>query len=239
MSTSGHDYDYGIPAEEPTSAPAAGDAAAPVPPPAGQPAPPPVPPSAPPPPSPRHTGRTILWAALAAAAVLAIVVAAGALFLLRPWEPGGPPTATTPAAPSAPGGSATAPALPPTDIDGVSIAPVSVVTGITSVGRGDLELHPEGEFVAVELEITNGSDQPVFWNGDMELADSAGAVHAPSPEASMRFDSDAVASATIPPGETATVVLVYDVPIGTTPAEGRIALSPGSGGGTGSVSLTS
>ena len=41
----------------------------------------------------------------------------------------------------------------------------------------------------------------------VELADSAGAVHAPSPEASMRFDSDAVASATIPPGETATVSL--------------------------------
>lgn len=241
----GHDYSYGTsaggpsPDAAPPMDPLTGSAAVrPAPgsfaPPVGAPAPRPRRPAPAPPATPRRRGPLI--ALLIGGVVLAlVVVTAGVWLFLRPTDPAAGPAATassTAAAdPSAAVGSEVT-------VDGVRFTVTGIETGAQAVGRSSERRTPAaGEFVAITLEIDNPTGRSVLWNLDMSLVTADGTEVEPDPEASEAYVADSRTSVTVRPGTTAAVHLVYDVPTGSAPGEGRISLSGGSGGGTGTLPL--
>ncbi|WP_147915481.1 DUF4352 domain-containing protein [Ruania zhangjianzhongii] len=103
-----------------------------------------------------------------------------------------------------------------------------VETGQESIGDGFLSEEAQGQYVLVEVTVTNtGSEEATFYDGDQLLIDTEGREHSSDSGAWMYLDEDEGFFVTdINPGNTTAGVLVFDIPTDATPAS--ITLSDGS-----------
>ena len=85
--------------------------------------------------------------------------------------------------------------------------------------------------------LLNDGDEVLFWDRAMDLVGTDGATHTADGEATSAYDSDADDNLIIPPGETANVKIVYDVPIGTSPESATVRISRGGDETTGTLPL--
>lgn len=185
-------------------------------------------PSAPP----RRRGL-LIGLGIGALVVVLAIAATGVYLVVRSLSsdgdaPAGPATA----APSAGTSGQTV------EIDGIAVTVSSLETALTAVGDTSHRVTPKaGEFIAVVLTVQNSSDRPLSWSRSMDLMTADGAEHPADAAASQAYVSGGQGAKIIGAGQSSEVVLVYDVPIGSTPQEGRITLPAANGGGTGSLPL--
>lgn len=195
----------------------------------GAPRPRPAAPAAPEPSTRRR--RLLIGGAVASVCALALLLGSGALLLARPWEDTG--EADAGAATSV---AAAAPARTVT-VDDATVTVTSLESGLSQVGSGADRRDAEGEYVAIVATVANDGDEVLFWDRAMDLVGTDGATHTADGEATSAYDSDADDNLIIPPGETANVKIVYDVPIGTSPESATVRISRGGDETTGTLPL--
>lgn len=181
--------------------------------------------------APPRRRRLLIGGAIASVFALALLLGAGALLIARPWE--STEAADTGSATSAPAAATARTAT----VDDATVTVTSLETGLAQVGSGADRLDAEGEFVAIVATVSNDGDEVVFWDRTMDLVGADGASHTADGAATAAYESTADDTLIIPPGETATVKLVYDVPIGTDPASATVRISRGGAETTGDLPL--
>jgi hypothetical protein len=104
---------------------------------------------------------------------------------------------------------------------------VALETGVSRVSDQLWESTADGEFVVLDVYVTNltGEPQTVYGN-DFALTDGEGRSFASSDDTFLALE-DAFLSETINPGVTVMGTLAFDVPVGTTPVS--LELIPGWG----------
>ncbi|NKY57426.1 DUF4352 domain-containing protein [Nocardia flavorosea] len=115
--------------------------------------------------------------------------------------------------------------------DGADIAPAGsevrdgkfafVVTEVEppakSVGGDYLSKTAQGEFILVHIDVVNTSDRPQSYFGDnQKLIDARGREFSNDTEAEIYLNDDVYTD--INPGNKFSVILAFDVPVGTAPA---------------------
>jgi hypothetical protein len=121
----------------------------------------------------------------------------------------GEPTGTATDAPSTPveGGEATDGPLGFT-VHGVEMGSTVVAS------NAPIEKNAQGQYAVVHMTVTNISDQHTAFVGTFQKLTAAGATYNIDDEATFYLDSGL---AELPPGATADVSVVFDVPPGTVP----------------------
>ncbi|GAA1490354.1 DUF4352 domain-containing protein [Brachybacterium sacelli] len=176
----------------------------------------------------------VLIASLAVVAALILVVAiGGSILAYRALSPdpseGAAPEATADGGDSAAGEVA---------IGEVTVREVSTEPGVQSVGdAGAGAVEAEGEFVVVTLEVDNATDATVSIDGHETLRTADGETYETDSDASRKHIGEGKAYGTVGPGESATFHLVYDVPIGSEPAEVEIDFAENASAGDGILPL--
>ena len=95
-----------------------------------------------------------------------------------------------------------------------------VAAGSTELGDQYLSTTAQGQFILVEMSVANtGSDPSFFYEGDVSLQDADGNTYSPDSEAGIyaSTDSQSMLLDEINPGNTASGVIVYDVPADVSP----------------------
>lgn len=95
-----------------------------------------------------------------------------------------------------------------------------VESGVTELGDEYLGTTAQGQFILVEMSVANtGSEPSFFFEGDVSLQDADGNTYSPDSEAGIyaSTDNEVMLLEEINPGNTATGVIVYDVPADVTP----------------------
>ena len=110
----------------------------------------------------------------------------------------------------------------------------AVEDGPATIGDADINTEPRGKFVLVTMTVTNNSDSPrslpganqylIDMDGRRASADTAAARHLPDDAQSLYAEID--------PGNTATGIVVFDVPADATPAGLELHQSASSDGVT-------
>lgn len=145
-----------------------------------------------------------------------------------------------PAAPAAPGAPA-APAKSGTSIAGIG-TPVrdgkfeftvtGIEAGLPSVGDNPyLMQKAQGQFVVVTMTVQNTGNEPKGISPtDQKLFDAQGRKFTADPTAAINLDSDVPLWDQINPGNSVTLKVVYDMPVGAVPASMELHDSMFSGG---------
>jgi hypothetical protein len=95
-----------------------------------------------------------------------------------------------------------------------------VQTGVSQVGDEFLGSTAQGQYILVDIAVKNtGSSPSYFFEDDVKLLDDAGNTYATDSEASLytRESGDVFLLEEINPGNTASGVLVFDVPADASP----------------------
>lgn len=144
----------------------------------------------------------------------------------------------TTAAPAAPGAPAAAPE------DDVAAAGSAVRDGkfeftVTAIDPpvkvvGDnpyLQKTAQGQYILVHLTVTNiGNKAQSYWANNQKLIDDQGREFENDTMAGINVNEDTAMTSDINPGNSVQVVVVFDVPAGTTPAALELHDSAFSGG---------
>ncbi|MGW4636160.1 DUF4352 domain-containing protein [Nocardia sp. NPDC004415] len=144
----------------------------------------------------------------------------------------------TTAAPTAPGAPAAAPE------DDVAAAGSAVRDGkfeftVTAIDPpvkvvGDnpyLQKTAQGQYILVHLTVTNiGNKAQSYWANNQKLIDDQGREFENDTMAGINVNEDTAMTSDINPGNSVQVVVVFDVPAGTTPAALELHDSAFSGG---------
>lgn len=166
--------------------------------------------------------RGLLIAAIALAAVLVLVVAVGggilAVRALTSEDPQGGAATPGSEAPAAPAGAGEV------QLGEVTVTEVSTEVGVRSVGEGSTAVEPEGEFVIVTIEVANGSEAGVSIRENVTLETADGESIAADADAGRVHVADTEHFGLLGAGDTESFHMVYDVPIGSTPAALRLDL---------------
>ena len=156
--------------------------------------------------------RGLLIAAIALAAVLVLIVAVGGgILAVRAL------TSDDPQGGAAPSGSASA-GTGEVQLGEVTVTEVSTEVGVRSVGEGSTAVEPEGEFVIVTIEVANGSEAGVSIRENVTLETADGQSIAADADAGRVHVADTEHFGLLGAGDTESFHMVYDVPIGSTPA---------------------
>lgn len=90
-------------------------------------------------------------------------------------------------------------------------------TGITYVGSEGWGEAPQGQFVTVDVEVTNtGTSAEYFWEDEQKLIDDQGREHSTS-SSSYLLDENHLWLTEVNPGNTARGSLLYDIPADAEP----------------------
>ena len=95
-----------------------------------------------------------------------------------------------------------------------------VESGVPELGDEYLGTTAQGQFILVEMSVANtGSEPSFFFEGDVSLQDADGNTYSPDSEAGIyaSTDNEVMLLEEINPGNTATGVIVYDVPADVSP----------------------
>ncbi|SLM99019.1 DUF4352 domain-containing protein [Brevibacterium yomogidense] len=95
-----------------------------------------------------------------------------------------------------------------------------VESGVSELGDEYLGTTAQGQFILVEMSVANtGSEPSFFFESDVSLLDADGNTYSPDSEAGIyaATDNDVMLLEEINPGNTATGVIVYDVPADVSP----------------------
>ncbi|WP_280398076.1 DUF4352 domain-containing protein [Nocardia carnea] len=104
-----------------------------------------------------------------------------------------------------------------------------VELAVKTVGGDYLSKTAQGEFVLVHIDVTNTSDQPQsYFGSNQKLIDAQGREFANDTEAEIYLNDDVYTD--INPGNKFSVILAFDVPVGTIPAALEFHDSAFSGG---------
>lgn len=181
----------------------------------------------------RRPRGLLLGLGIGALVVVLALAGAGIFLVARVLSPGDEaPAASGTAAPSASVPSSSV------EIAGIRVGVTSMETALPAVGDTRTRVTPEsGEFIAIVLTVENSSDRAIAWNRSMDLVTTDGVAHPADAKASDAYLSSSESTMIISPGKSAQAVLVYDVPIGSVPQEGRITLPVSHGGTTGTLPL--
>ncbi|MFZ3395126.1 DUF4352 domain-containing protein, partial [Rhodococcus sp. 7Tela_A2] len=109
----------------------------------------------------------------------------------------------------------------------------SFESGLSSVGDNPfLTEEATGQFVTVTMTVMNTHTAAQFFSPDDQvLLDATGREFSPDPTAALNFDSQLGAwGEELNPGNTATVTLIYDIPVDATPTGIELHDSMFSGG---------
>ncbi|MBF6439296.1 DUF4352 domain-containing protein [Nocardia cyriacigeorgica] len=88
---------------------------------------------------------------------------------------------------------------------------------VRSVGGDYLSKAAQGEFVLIHIDVTNTSDQPQsYFGSNQKLIDTQGREFTNDTEAEIYVNGDVHTD--INPGNKFSVILAFDVPVGTVPA---------------------
>jgi hypothetical protein len=100
------------------------------------------------------------------------------------------------------------------------ITVADVETGVSEVGDQYLNSTAQGQYILVDVEVKNtGSEPSYFFEDNVKLLDDAGNTYATDSEASLYTteSGDVFLLEEINPGNTASGVLVFDVPADASP----------------------
>lgn len=102
-----------------------------------------------------------------------------------------------------------------------------IETGRESIGNGFLNEEAQGQYLLVEISVTNtGNEEATFYGGDQVVVDTEGREHSADSGAWMYLDDEEGFFITdINPGNSTAGTLVFDIPTDATPAS--ILLSDG------------
>lgn len=100
----------------------------------------------------------------------------------------------------------------------VTITEVSTEIGVREVGTRKDAVSPEGEFLIVTFEVTNGSSRGISLGQNVTLETADGTTHAPDQAAGNAYVAESSAYGVVEAGGTMTQHRVYDVPIGSEPS---------------------
>lgn len=95
-----------------------------------------------------------------------------------------------------------------------------IESGVSELGDEYLGTTAQGQFILVDMSVANtGSEPSFFFESDVSLQDADGNTYSPDSEAGIyaATDNDVMLLEEINPGNTATGVIVYDVPADVTP----------------------
>lgn len=186
-------------------------------------------------PEPDPRPRWLVPAIAAGAVVLLVLGILGGVFTVRALtdqDPAGTadPVATGSADPSGdPAGEVA--------IGGVTVREVSTEPGVRGVGDTSTRIEPEGEFVVVTIEVVNDTANAIILTDHVRLETADGTVHERDPEASSALVADSEASLLLSAGDTGTLHVVYDVPVGSDPVAAQIDLTKNPEAGEGTLPL--
>ncbi|MFI5499303.1 DUF4352 domain-containing protein [Nocardia asteroides] len=94
-----------------------------------------------------------------------------------------------------------------------------------------LQKTAQGEYVQVHLTVTNISNKAQsYWSDNQKLIDDRGREFANDTMAGINVNDGTAMTSEINPGNSVQVVVVFDVPAGTTPAALELHDSAFSGG---------
>lgn len=116
----------------------------------------------------------------------------------------------------------------PVEAGDFEITVVSVETGVERVGDEYFYEDASGQFVLVDLTVKNLTDSPsTFWEDSLRLTDPEGREYSTDFEAQFTIagESDFLTLEEINPGNTASGVLIFDLPEGVTPD--ALSIEPG------------
>ncbi|MFF0543347.1 DUF4352 domain-containing protein [Nocardia thailandica] len=155
------------------------------------------------------------------------------------------PTFTQPAgAPAAAGGAGAPSAAAPPSRSDVAAAGATVRDGkfeftvtaidppVKTVGSNPyLQKTAQGEYLLVYVRVTNiGNKAQTYWSGNQKLIDDRGREFENDTMAGINVNEGTAMSSEINPGNSVDVVVVFDIPAGTTPAALELHDSAFSGG---------
>lgn len=130
------------------------------------------------------------------------------------------PTQNTQTQQAAPTPSAPLPGIGAEARDGdFAFVVTQVEQGVTSVGTNPyLTKSPQGQFILVHVDVTNSSSSAQgYFSSNQKLTDQQGREFANDTEAEIYAMDDYVVG-DINPGNTASVIIVFDVPLDAVPA---------------------
>lgn len=101
----------------------------------------------------------------------------------------------------------------PVQVGDLEVTVVGLEPGIASVGDEYFGAQAQGQFVRVDLSLTNTGDAgATFWEDDAVLVDSEGRQHSTSSDSIYLDESESWLLTEINPGNTATGALLFDIP---------------------------
>lgn len=96
----------------------------------------------------------------------------------------------------------------------------SVEPGVASVGDDFLQEKAQGQFVLVEISVTNiGEEAQTMFDSEQKIIDTQGRTFEANSSAAISIEGNSDVWLTdVNPGNTATGTMVFDMPKGSTPA---------------------
>lgn len=167
-------------------------------------------------PQPPRKSRTGLWIVLGVFAFF-ILLCGGCAGLVATSADDAESPSSSVAAGSAPDeGDALAPAGSEVRDGKFAFVVTQVEPPVKTVGGDYLSKTAQGEFVLVHIDVTNTSDQPQsYFGSNQKLIDAQGREFTNDTEAEIYLNDDVYTD--INPGNKFSVILAFDVPLGTDP----------------------
>lgn len=169
-------------------------------------------------PHPPRKSRTALWIVLGVLGFFVLLCGGCAGIIATSADDADNPSGTSVVGGSTPdGGDEIAPAGSEVRDGKFAFVVTQVDPPVKSVGNDFLGTTAQGEFVLVHIDVTNTSDQPQSYSGgNQKLIDAQGREFTNDTEAEIYLNDDIYTE--INPGNKFSVILAFDVPVGTRPA---------------------
>lgn len=115
---------------------------------------------------------------------------------------------------------------------GIGFTVTAIDPPVKTVGSNPyLQKTAQGEYLLVYVRVTNiGNKAQTYWSGNQKLIDDRGREFENDTMAGINVNEGTAMSSEINPGNSVDVVVVFDIPAGTTPAALELHDSAFSGG---------
>lgn len=168
-------------------------------------------------PQPPRKSRTALWIVLGVLGFFVLLCGGCAGIIATSADDADTPSTSIAADPGQDDGDTIAPAGSEVRDGKFAFVVTRVDPPVKSVGGDFLSKAAQGEFVLVHIDVANTSDRPQSYSGgNQKFIDAQGREFTNDTEAEIYLNDDVYTD--INPGNKFSVILAFDVPVGTQPA---------------------